>query len=180
MNSSCLYPCTVHYHTLQRSPDGFFFLFPMSFAFLGPEHPSSTNSDTGSQEQVFVSHVVVFLSWQRRFHSLAIADKHITSARTFHHKQAAPRAAAWSYLPILLAPRTFMQEPHHSPKYYRGSALAWSRSSLIFYNIKCLTGTVSFFEAVTHIYDKYYHSSRPIRFTKLLMYWWQYNASAYS
>ena len=126
--------------------------------------------------------LVVFLSWQRRFHSLAIADKHITSARTFHHKQAAPRAAAWSYLPILLASRTFMQEPHHSPKYYRGlSALAWSRSSLIFYNIKCLTGTVSFFEAVTHIYDKYYHSSRPIRFTKLLMYiWWQYNASAYS
>ena len=68
--------------------------------------------------------LVVFLSWQRRFHSLAIADKHITSARTFHHKQAAPRAAAWSYLPILLASRTFMQEPHHSPKYYRGSALA--------------------------------------------------------
>ena len=53
--------------------------------------------------------LVVFLSWQRRFHSLAIADKHIhvTSARTFHHKQAAPRAAAWSYLPILLASRTF-------------------------------------------------------------------------
>ena len=50
--------------------------------------------------------LAVFLSWQRRFHSLAIADKHITSERTFHHKQAAPRAAAWSYLPILLAPRT--------------------------------------------------------------------------
>ena len=126
--------------------------------------------------------LVVFLSWQRRFHSLAIADKHITSARTFHHKQAAPRAAAWSYLPILLASRMFMQEPHHSPKYYRGSALAWSRSSLIFYHIKCLTGTVSFCEAVTHIYDNYFHSSRPIRFTKLLLYliWWQYNASAYS
>ena len=53
--------------------------------------------------------LVVFLSWQRLFHSLAIADKHITSARTFHHKQAAPRAAAWSYLPILLASRTFIK-----------------------------------------------------------------------
>ena len=111
--------------------------------------------------------LVVFLSWQRRFHSLAIADKHITSARTFHHKQAAPRAADWSYLPILLAPRTFMQEPQHSPKYIEEARLHDLIQVLIFYNIKCLTaGTVSFFEAVTHIYDKYYHSSRPIPFYK--------------
>ena len=140
------------YHTLQRSPDGFFFLFPCLSPSLALKilHLPILTSVVRSK-----SLLVVFLSWQHRFHSLAIADKHITSARTFHHKQAAPRAAAWSYLPILLASRTFMQEPHHSPKYYRGSALAWSRSSLIFYNIKCLTGTVSFFEAVTHIYDKY-------------------------
>ena len=74
-----------------------------------------------------------------------------------------------------------MQEPHHSPKYYRGSALAWSRSSLIFYNIKCLL--------VLYPFLRQSHTSMistivvlGYSFTKLLLYliWWQDNASAYS
>ena len=109
---------TIHYSDLPMVSSSFFPCLSPSLALKILHLPILTPVVRSK------SLLVLFLSWQRRFHSLAIADKHITSARTFHHKQAAPRAAAWSYLPILLASRTFMQEPHHSPKYYRGSALA--------------------------------------------------------